>query len=266
MHCFARSGGTVLNQCIGSLPNVVIMSEVSSFGGGKGSGPISHRTIKEQAKAWYNIDLKNDDYIESALELHEYCEKHNLKLVIREWSFINFVPQKYNNFNPPKKLYTLEQLTSHCKIIPFAFVRDAIDVCISRNIAPNKFSPTYLNYVKELINKNIKIFKYEDFCKNPNDSLKTICHYTNLQFSHSYKDYLNFNKVNGDVQNPKASRGIKQKRIQPLPRKIISRKMIKLFDQNKQIKLANKLLGYPLLYSDVQPEKNLLKRIKYFFI
>ena len=41
--CYARSGGTLLNQMIGSLPNVVMLSEVSPYGGGGGGWPVSHR-------------------------------------------------------------------------------------------------------------------------------------------------------------------------------------------------------------------------------
>ena len=33
MLCFARSGGTVLNRCLGCLPDIVIMSEVNPLGG-----------------------------------------------------------------------------------------------------------------------------------------------------------------------------------------------------------------------------------------
>ncbi len=57
MIAFARSGGTVLNQCLGSLPDVVIMSEVNPLGGGWGErGANSLTTIKDQAKHWYHLE------------------------------------------------------------------------------------------------------------------------------------------------------------------------------------------------------------------
>ena len=79
MICFARSGGTILNQCLGSLPGVVIMSEVNPLGGGKGKGAESYRTIKSQAKNWYGIDLISDEdnFVECAIELEAFCRKSN---------------------------------------------------------------------------------------------------------------------------------------------------------------------------------------------
>ena len=102
MICYARSGGTVLNKCLGSLPNVVMLSEVSPIGGGWGKeGPDSFTTVKEQAKNWYQIELSSDDFVENIVELEKFCNDNKLYLVVRDWSFINFMPHEYNNFNPP---------------------------------------------------------------------------------------------------------------------------------------------------------------------
>jgi len=36
MICYARSGGTILNKCLASLTNTVMLSEINPLGGGWG--------------------------------------------------------------------------------------------------------------------------------------------------------------------------------------------------------------------------------------
>lgn len=265
MLCFARSGGTIINQCLGSLPNVVMMSEVSPLGGGAGKGQIYYQTIKSQAKNWYGIELSSDenDFVESTLELEKICEKDNRQLIIRDWSYINFVPIKENNYNPPQKLLILDVFHGKCKLIPFVFVRDAIDIYISflkHNLSITKydfeeFFHYYLTYVKAILDINCPIFKYEDFTLHPGKIIKNICNYSGLKYSSSYRNFKTFNKVNGDVQFGKSSRGIRQNNIRPLLRRIIPKNKIIEINQCTKMVEVNSLLGYPPLYESKKREK-----------
>ena len=250
MVCFARSGGTLLNRCLGSLPDVVIMSEVNLLGGGWGTEKEkSLTTIKTQAKRWYGINLKNDDFVNSAVELADICVDRNKKLIIRDWSFINFTPHKYNNFSPPNKLLSFEELRNERDVTSFAFVRDAIDVWISRGMpSTDIFFGQYNNYIKEVLKNKITIFKYEDFCKNPDGEMKKICKYIHVPYSGVYRNYSDFIKVNGDIQNKRKSRGLKYNKIIPLKRKTIPiRKIIEINKCTEMIEI-NKLLGYKTSY------------------
>ena len=136
MICFARSGGTVLNQCLGCLPNIVILSEVNPVGGGGGRGPVWFQTVQAQAEHWYGIKLEANDFAESILELEKVCEDTGRHLVVRDWSFVNIAPEPYKDTSPVNRLLTLEALEGKCEVVPFAFVRDSIDVWISRGIPP----------------------------------------------------------------------------------------------------------------------------------
>ena len=250
MLCFARSGGTVLNKCLGSLPNVVMLSEVNPLGGGWGKEDAdSFTTVKAQAKNWYQIDLNSDDFVESILELEKKCGNSGRHLVIRDWPFINFVPHEYNNWNPANRFLALEELEGKCNVIPFAFIRDSIDVWISRG-APNteEVFDSYLLYVKAILKKKIPIFKYEDFCRNPELIIKKICDYSGLEYSDSYQNYASFENVNGDVQINGGSRGMKQGKIKLLPRKPLPKYKIIEVDRCEKMIEANRLLGYQVLY------------------
>ena len=260
MISFARSGATLLNRCLGSLSNVVIMSEVNPLGGGWGEKKEkSPTTIKTQAKQWYNISLKSNGFCEEALELASICKKQKKHLIIRDWSYVNFVPHEYNNFNPPNRLLSYEQLKGKCHLVAFAFIRDSIDVWISRNTPPVKeFYKQYSKYIDEILKNNIKIFKYENFCQNPDLEMKEICRYIGIEYSSAYKNYNKFTNVNGDIQNGCKSRGIKQQKISLLPRKEIPFNKIKEINTCLEMKRVNSLLGYKTSYYKNQIDKILI--------
>ncbi len=250
MLCFARSGGTLLNKCIGSLPDTVVLSEVNPLGGGWGeNGADSFSTVRAQAKNWYNLDIKSDEFADGIIELYEICKDTNKRLVVRDWTFVNFVPCEENQWSPPNRFLTLDSLKDNCAVIPFAFIRNAIDVWISRGMPPvNDFFMHYLNYVERLTRENICYFRYEDFCANPQGRLKEICEYANLPYRDVTNIYQAFSKVNGDVQNKSASRGIKQNKIAPLPRKYIPWQKIREIEESSLVRRCNELVGYQSSY------------------
>jgi len=262
MVCFARSGGTVLNQCLGSLPGVVMMSEVNPLGGGSGKGPESYRTIKAQAKQWYNIDLKSDelDFTACTLELKDICDQKGKTLVIRDWSYINFIPDELNGYKPPYRLLSLEALQGKCEVVPFAMVRDAIDIWISfkskriRNYDADDFFDNYLKYIRYLIDHKIRILKYEDFSKDAEHVLREVCEMTGVPFSDRYKDYHKYHKLNGDIQYGYQSRGWRARHIRMFPRKIVSTSEKDYINRSKSLILANELMDYPAAYECVGRE------------
>ena len=65
MVCYARSGGTILNRCLGCLPGVVMLSEVTPLVDQSPAGG-EPRTVKDQARQWYGIELQSHGFTESA--------------------------------------------------------------------------------------------------------------------------------------------------------------------------------------------------------
>jgi hypothetical protein len=244
MLSYARSGGTLLNRCIASLPNTLVLSEINV----EALCPSSCNTIKEQAKKWYNLELKSEGFIENIEEIYKYCISKNLTLVIRDWIFGSFVPSKYNHFKPSKSLATLDAISMVFSVIPFAFVRNSIDVWLSLQASPRTFYDKNLEFLyeftKSLTNNKIKFFKYEDFCKNPIKEMKKICSYTEINYSNLFLNYADFKNVTGDTDLPEHSRGIEQGKIDLLPR----RKSLNLFSDEINLKTRaneiNQILKY----------------------
>ena len=252
MICFSRSGGTLLNQCLGCLPNTVILSEVSPLVSGSGEDALPEQTVKEQAKKWYQIELNYDDFFEGIFELEKICEDTGKYLIVRDWASVNFIPPA--NYQLTNKLITLDGLKGKCNVIPFAFIRDAIDVWISYRCPDAKdFFAQYLCYVKAIIEEKMPIFKYEEFSNNPGKIINAICNTTDLEYSDSYKEYANFDKVTGDIKF--SSRGRKQSAIKPLRRRLIPREKVIEVNNCSDMIEANRLLSYPISYDGAPQEK-----------
>ncbi len=248
MIAFARSGGTVLNQCLGSLPDVVIMSEVNPLGGGWGEKQeYSHTSVQEQAKYWYQIELHSKGFVDSVLELEQICTETNKHLILRDWTFSNFMPHSVNDFNPPNKLLTLEALAGKCHLIPFVFVRDSIDVWISRGMPPAEdFFKRYLRYSNAVV--NLPIYRYEDFCQQPSEMIRRICELTGLTYTEAWHNYRDFRTVHGDIQSSQVSRGVRRRKIQSLPRKRVPRERVQEVNNCQGMIAANKLMDYPISF------------------
>lgn len=258
MICFARSGGTILNQCLGSLPKTVFISEVSPLAGNWRKNKTCVGTIKEQAKHWYDIDLKSNSFAENALELAEVCERSGRRLVVRDWTFGGYLPTTINPGPTPDRILSLEALENRCEVLPFCFVRDPIDVWLSltkrMHIEMERFFAQYLKYIQDIKVRNITVFKYEDFVRRPEETIRQICQYAGLEFSDSWKNYMSYGKVIGDTVFDPHSRGRKAGTIKMIPRRYLPKKRIIELNRCKEMIRANELLGYPTSYWNVEVE------------
>lgn len=244
---FARSGGTLLNKCLASMPNVVMLSEVSRFGGGYGErGKESPTTVQQQAEQWYDIRLTSSGFEDGILELHKYCQENNKHLIIRDWSYINFFKNESYNNEPELELGVYHKIPG-LAFNHIAFVRDAIDVWISRGMpSVDEFFKKYLLYVNQIKVLGTRIFKYEEFCESPEKSLKDICEYIGVEYRDVLPEALSYQKVNGDTQNnPKLGQNNKVRR---LPRKIIGKERIVRLNNCRAMVACNSVMGYPTTY------------------
>ena len=244
---FPRSGGTILSKCLASLPKTVLISEVNPAGNALSS-------IREQAKEWYGIDLKQADFGPLVMELYEICRRRGLQLIVRDFTYMNFIPNPANDFKPTNTLDNLNTLRRHAEVKPFVMVRDAIDVWISR-LKPPRFFEAYKTYVQEITRQGLPMFKYEDFCREPEKILRRICSEVDIGFSGSFKDYITLDKVTGDNLMKPASRGVRQQIIQPLKRQRLTKSEIHWLNNNSDMIEVNQVLNYPTNYYDKLLEK-----------
>ncbi len=257
---YARSGGTLLSKCLASMPETVLISEVHP-------SKCAVSTIQEQAKQWYDIDLKNEAYLPAVLELYSICQQKNKQLIIRDWTFFDFTPHTVNNFTVSQQFSALELLnTTSIPIKSIAFIRDPIDVWISR-WKPPKFFFFYKKYIEKLSNKSIPIFKYEDFCKAPHKELKIICKHLSIKYSEAFQNYNLQQNVTGDNLTAHTSRGEKAGQISVLKRKQIAKREISWLHQNTDLQAISQMTAYSPNYfarSIENKHPSLLINTKYF--
>lgn len=254
MLSYARSGGTLLNKCIESLPNVVMLSEVNPLASSLNVREPNANIVNKQAKEWYGIKLTSRNFRGSIAELYDKIQLQGKHLVIRDWSYINFTPSFLNQFNPPNSFLILETVSHLQNVKVFGFARDSIDVWLSSQVKSiDYFYKSYLSYLKNLVNLDIPIFTYENFCKNPDKVLNDICDYSGLEINNSFKNTFNRNEhVVGDTHM--FSRGSSKAKIKVFKRKFLLRTKIKAINSSRAMIEANQLLGYPTSYSAVPME------------
>jgi len=258
--CYARSGGTLFSRTLSCLPKVLLVSEVNPMLNAQGN-------IKEQVKNWFGMDVQNESFVESAKEVYEQCQGIVLSFVIRDFSFIDFTPHELNNFAPINSFSTLDALKVVLPVKPIAFVRNAFDVWISRGCPPH-FSKGYLNYVNALLELDAPIYRYEDFCEDPQRIIQAVCEKTGLPYSKLLFNNLSENKkITGDVDLKNPSRGNRQDSIVHLKRKRLPQFLIKKALSDPFLSEANALLEYSTDFYDAEfeSEQSLLKlEIRWF--
>lgn len=244
MLAYARSGGTLLNRCMASMPDTIMLSEVNV----EALCPSSCNTIRGQVKEWYGINLKSEGFRENIQELYKYCLEKDKALIIRDWTFGSFVPSRYNNYNPSKEFATLDFVSNYFPVKSFAFVRDAIDIWLSLNASPRTFYDKDLIYlyefVKKIFDRKIKIFKYEDFCKNPKKNMHSICDYVEIDYNEQFMNFFSYYKVTGDTDLPDSSRGLVENKINLLSRRAMSDVLFEEIKTKTKALEINKLLNY----------------------
>lgn len=250
--CYARSGGTLLNRALNNLDNVVVLSEVNPL------NEISDRaiinpitTVAVQAKEWFDVNLKSALFSEQILEMEQWCKEHDKHLIIRDWTFIDFTAHSLNKFSPPGYSSTIDVLKNKIDIKKFAFIRDSIDVYLSRGTSLNEFCNSYINYANYLVDHKIDLFRYEDLCVNPLNEFKRICKFLDLSLPLRSNLFCSQSKYTGDV---KPSRGNRCNKPKELKRRYVSLSHRKKINECKLMKESNFLLGYPIKYESRKAE------------
>lgn len=200
----ARAGGTLINRCLGSFPNVKVVSEVNPKGGGWGKQKEnSFVTISSQMQNWYNIKIEPSNFFQEAEDLISYSKIHNEEIIFRDWSHIDFWQNTINE--PPTSRFTIiegfkEKFNENLKLL--AIIRNPIDTWISiGSPEPNKYFSSYNMFLKSVIEEKCFVVKYEDFIEKPQLKMKEISDFFEIPyFSKFIDEFAHFNYVNGDSQ------------------------------------------------------------------
>lgn len=226
----ARTGGTVISKCLGSMDAVMLLSETHPEATDRWTnllGQAQHwhgLTTPQEAKGWAKRKLSYADVI---AQLNLRAEARGKRLLLREWTHLDYagVP-----FAPP----TMEPMATRALEGGFSLrvvdtVRHPIDHWLSiqkietmRALTLDAHLAACAAYARETGDiatrmtdpRAHKLVKYEDFCADPADALRAMCEALDLDYDETWDSKWADNRhVTGDTAD---SRGNRQRAIAPL--------------------------------------------------
>lgn len=246
LHNMARSGGTLISRCIGSMEGMALLSEIHPAG-------IRFFHPLKQAQHWFGL-LSSEEVARcrglsflDAIELvWDRCEKSNLVLVIRDWSHLDYTALPFLPY-PSYCLKTAEVLSERFDVVNTATVRHPIDQWLSLSelelmagrIDIASFLRGYRLFAEQC--QQIGFVRFEDITSDPDKCLQLLCQRLSLTFDAKYRNnWQTYTKVTGDT--PGSSRAGNE--IRSIPRKPITDTVLREFEGNRDYQRSIALLGY----------------------
>jgi len=223
-YCFARSGGTLINRCLGCISGNLVLSEVNPMG--------SIATVESQARDWLGlVDADNFDHF----AMRPYGEKISLlagvatasgkHLIIRDWPTLNFLGGIHWDYFFPSGIleqdFYLERygLRRHSAVVSrrSATVYESLRRSFAhlRDLSVDDFGSAYLTYAHAVA--SFPVIHFEEFCEAPVREFGRLCDALHCSFSDDFVTaFSSFVNCTGDNRLVAISRGGNSERILPL--------------------------------------------------
>lgn len=254
VHQMARTGGTLVNRCLGSMRHILVLSEVH---------PLDpQRKITRQAASWFRL-LSEDDgpwlrglsdrdslsaFADTVVLLAERCVAQSRYLVLRDWSHLDFLGVPFVQ-SPPMRLRTEESLRGRCELRQAFVVRHPLDQYASSasrpgmapHLTPARFLDAYHAFARLAAAGGFQ--RYEDLVADPDEELGILCRRLQVPFDPGYRErWQSYDKLTGDSAGP--SRGFTQSKIAPLPSRSLDEVVRATLRRDPNYAESLELLGY----------------------
>lgn len=246
LHHLARSGGTVISQCLAVMDSVILLSEIHPLGTAQ-FNPLA------QARDWFQLisdedsrargKLNRSGFVDAIALIHRRCDQRGKRLVIRDWSHLDFTGAPFLQ-NPSYLLQTAEVLRERFDVIHVATVRHPLDQLNSlhrlANIQRHWDEPTILHGFRCFAEQAVEIgfLRYEDFVADPDKVLRQLCERLQLDFDDRYKDrWADYRNITGAV-------GTTRTTIEAEPRGAVDPELLSRLSENDDYRTILELLGY----------------------
>ncbi len=248
-HNMARSGGTMVSKCIGSMSGIKLFSEIHPD-----ANHVAYMNVTDQAHRWYGLatqeDIdRQDEFVSGVKNIYQAAERQNATMVLRDWASIDFIGKILN----PEPIYQFQLnavLAPHFDLHTCALVRHPLDQWLSTRrlkifadkLSPAEFFYGYRRYAEAIGNRFVQ---YEAFTRCPKTHMQKICEMMQIQYDSRFIERWYQNAcITGD--NKKTSRGTSDSEaaeIRPLPRREVEAALadeaVGNADYQKSIKLLN---------------------------
>ena len=248
IHHLGRTGGTLMCKCLGSMNDVLLLSEVHPLG-------MQWFDPLNQATEWFHLftgdelnELKasNLSFLQKIVRIYARAVELNRHLVLRDWSHLDFTGVPFVQ-HLSYSLTTATVLEPQFNIVRLTTVRHPIDqwlslrrlVVMNGRITLEAFLEGYCRFAE--CAKEIGFIRYEDFTRDPQWALRSICSRLDLNYDESFQSKWNtYTSITGDKQSERVSDGT----IKSLPRRPVEQGLMKQFEASKNYWTALSLLGY----------------------
>jgi hypothetical protein len=214
IHTMGGCGGTLLSRCVGVLPGVALLSEIN---------PGSVKLYPQfdplyQDRAWLRLleptdadHFSNRDLgiLENFRELvgvfQARASASARHLILRDYNYVDFLGVPFIAA-PPRRLTLYQALPPALATTSIALIRHPMDqwlsLCkheiVSAVLKPSVFCEGYAAFLREFGTK--RVYKYEDFVRNPDTELRAICNDLVLTFEPAFIErFHKFDCVTGDL-------------------------------------------------------------------
>ena len=224
-YSFARSGGTLVNRCLGAVKGNLVLSEVNPHG--------AQVPIEVQARDWLGL-VKEEEFAAFGAQgygakirsLADKAAARGQHLIIRDWTTLNFLRGLHFQYSDPSLVLEQEIYLARYGLVPrvAVLVRRAAAVYESivrtfdhfRDLRVDDFGAAYGAYARAVA--GYPIFQFERFCADPRGELRRLCDVLGAAYAESFlADFRSFDRCTGDNQLASPSRAGQSERIVSLP-------------------------------------------------
>lgn len=208
---FARSGGTLVNQLLGTHPHALVLSEVNPAGEAE---PIAWqaRNWLGLIRFWEQRSLQRLPFVEKIQLLAERARRKGKTLIVRDWSLVNFLntPRIRGTHRPSGRLESREVLAAAGLLGPQLVItrryatllrslrRTFVDFA---EMPEEVFAPAYLAYAQAVA--PLPRIHLEDLQADPEASLKKMLGMFQLDpaaAAHVLERFHRFHKCTGNIR------------------------------------------------------------------
>jgi hypothetical protein len=242
----ARSGGTLVCRCLGSMNGVVVLSEIH---------PLAVHLMNPvaQARVWFGLLSVEDcargtiSFADAIELIARRCDVRGKHLVIREWSHWDYIGVPFVP-GPRYRSLLVDMLRERFGVRSTALVRHPVDMWLNLRELSLVHSALTLDVYLEGYRRFAELctrtgfMRYEDFVRAPQDQLASLCRSLELDFDPGFAErWLDYEHYTG---HKGGARGSRVREIRPLPSREMELRLLDDFERNSNYGEILGLLGY----------------------
>jgi len=257
MRHLARTGGTLITKCLGSMDGVVVLSEVHP-------AVLNATDPMMQAVEWFGLvskkqvmrwrALRGPRFEQFVWACQDAAESRGDTLVLRDWSHIDYYGKPFVK-KPLMGSGLRDSLVEFFDVVEACTVRHPIDQYLSlgkigaiTEVDWELFLDGNLAFAKYAVGCRCGggFIRYEDLASDPDGKLKELCSMLEIGFDPEYaKRWASYTTVTGDTSDQGGGRGATEVQIKSFERsKSVDEGLVERFRADERYQETCRLLGY----------------------